>query len=567
MSLRYGYLDKPENLRLVCMFDAAFCVRRDNSSQGGYIVMLVPESTFHGKESEYHVIDWKSSKLPRVARSSLGAEAQAAGLATDSIDFICKFWDHIQCPNFTLEQLLHRPSDLRPTLVTDAKALYDSYFREGSTSSITDKRIGLEVQVMKERLQDLGGTMKWISSERQFADSLTKDATKQLLADRLRYHKIKLTWDPDYQAAKKKSLADRNSSRDEFAVAKPSKDKEIRTMDESEEQEMSETPPKEVPVEAFALVALTKEAIEYVDVSKNVAVTDYNAVTVDDEFLEYEAPASHGMAMAVYFKELLTYVAVKFQGIVFALLWMVGQLPGAEAMIAPEEEGQCGLDEMSMEENYGVFEVAVVTLLLVITGLCYWAGRMNGWQRGRTHRLHERHIGYNRAVARNSELEDEVEKLKTSLTQFRELSYNYGRGLVGLRDENYSITEHVWNLEAILHEKDEALQELRDEMDVVNHTLARHVNYRIEARRILERADREMQDHYAVCPFRRPVWCARYGRVWHYHRDCQSLDHAVSREIPPCTFCAGRQTIPPRDPITGTALIQDIQQWFQNVVD
>ena len=50
--------------------------------------MLVPESMFHGKESEYHVIDWKSSKLPRVARSSLGAEAQAVGQAADPVDFI-----------------------------------------------------------------------------------------------------------------------------------------------------------------------------------------------------------------------------------------------------------------------------------------------------------------------------------------------------------------------------------------------------------------------------------------------------------------------------------------------
>ena len=57
--------------------------------------------------------------------------------------------------------------------------------------------------------------MKWISSERQFADSLTKEQTRQLLADRLRYHRLKLTWDPEYQAAKKKSVEDRNRSRDE----------------------------------------------------------------------------------------------------------------------------------------------------------------------------------------------------------------------------------------------------------------------------------------------------------------------------------------------------------------
>lgn len=121
----------------------------------------------------------------------MGAEAQAAGQAADSVDFICKFWDHMCYPEKTLEQLLQSPSELKPTLITDAKALYDSYFREGATSSMTDKRVGLEIQVTKERMQKLGGTMKWISSERQFADILTKEQTRQLLADRLRYRRLR----------------------------------------------------------------------------------------------------------------------------------------------------------------------------------------------------------------------------------------------------------------------------------------------------------------------------------------------------------------------------------------
>ena len=55
------------------------------------------------------------------------------------------------------------------------------------------------------------------SSERQYADSLTKETTRQLLADRLWYGRIKLSWDPNYFAAKKKKLADRIASRDEFS--------------------------------------------------------------------------------------------------------------------------------------------------------------------------------------------------------------------------------------------------------------------------------------------------------------------------------------------------------------
>ena len=56
-----------------------------------------------------------------------------------------------------------------------------------------------------------------MSSERQFADGLTKFGTRQLLADRLRYGKVKYTWDPDYVASKRKGYEERQQSRQEFA--------------------------------------------------------------------------------------------------------------------------------------------------------------------------------------------------------------------------------------------------------------------------------------------------------------------------------------------------------------
>ena len=80
-------------------------------------------------------------------------------------------------------------------MVTDAKALYDSFHREGYGNSVVDKRVSLEVRVMKERLLALGGSLRWMSSERQLADGLTKESARGLLADRLRYGKLKLIWD------------------------------------------------------------------------------------------------------------------------------------------------------------------------------------------------------------------------------------------------------------------------------------------------------------------------------------------------------------------------------------
>ena len=146
--LCYEHLCGLEDLRLVIMVDAVFGIRRDGSCQGGYLIILVPKITFDGIEGPYHEIDWQSTKLPRVARSNLGAEAQSASQACDNMDFVCRYYQHLLEPNKLLANILKKPSPLEPMLITDAKALYDSYHRESLSSGFTDKRTGLEIKVL-----------------------------------------------------------------------------------------------------------------------------------------------------------------------------------------------------------------------------------------------------------------------------------------------------------------------------------------------------------------------------------------------------------------------------------
>ena len=223
VHLRYDPLGDLKDLRLATMFDAALGVRHDGSSQGGYIILMVHKDAFAGIESSYHVMDWRSFKLPRVAQSSLAAEAQAAGQAVDATDFVVRYWHMLFNPTSTLKETLDcRQFSLAPTLITDAKALYDSFHRETINHSATDRRTSLEIRVMKEQVQSMGGSFRWISSERQFGDGFTKLAARQLLADRVRHHKVKFTWDPDYVAAKKKSASARAESRMEFTTTSSS---------------------------------------------------------------------------------------------------------------------------------------------------------------------------------------------------------------------------------------------------------------------------------------------------------------------------------------------------------
>ena len=209
VGLTFAPLGPMSDWRLVTAFDASFCSRADGTSQGGYFVLLAPKGILETGEDVYHILDWRSFKLPRVARSSLAAESQAAGCASDATEFACRYFEHLLKPQLKLAELLQVKSSLQPTMVTDAKSVYDSYRRESMSS--VDKRSGLEIRVVKEQLQSLGGQLRWVSSERQLADGLTKMSTRQSLADRLRHGKVKFLYDPAYTAAKKKPLSERQA--------------------------------------------------------------------------------------------------------------------------------------------------------------------------------------------------------------------------------------------------------------------------------------------------------------------------------------------------------------------
>ena len=106
-------------------------------------------------------------------------------------------------------------------LVVDAKSLYDSVRKETPIQGATDKRAAIEQLVLKEQLKETNSTLRWVSSERQLADGLTKVQARTLFAERLKGQQYKLVFDPAFQAAKKKTLSQRKQSeREGIAVQK-----------------------------------------------------------------------------------------------------------------------------------------------------------------------------------------------------------------------------------------------------------------------------------------------------------------------------------------------------------
>ena len=68
---------------LICFCDAAFVVRMDLASQGGYVIVATDRKAFKGDKCRYSTLAWRSFKLPRLCRSSLSAESQAMASALE----------------------------------------------------------------------------------------------------------------------------------------------------------------------------------------------------------------------------------------------------------------------------------------------------------------------------------------------------------------------------------------------------------------------------------------------------------------------------------------------------
>ena len=69
-------LEKHLNPCVVAYSDAAWNVRRDGSSQGGYLVFLTDLALLQNREAPLSLLSWASAKLTRVCRSSSAAEVE-----------------------------------------------------------------------------------------------------------------------------------------------------------------------------------------------------------------------------------------------------------------------------------------------------------------------------------------------------------------------------------------------------------------------------------------------------------------------------------------------------------
>ena len=195
--------------------DAAWGVRPDGSSQGGFLIYATSHDLHRGEEAPLGIIEWKSWKLTRKCRSSLSAESQAMADSVDMLNFVRLFFaDFLHAEGVDLR----RPDEILRLLpescaITDCKSLYDALEKNESLGlGLSEKRTSIEVMATRQQMRATGIKTRWVNSDRQLADVLTKATAPPASILKLQTTgRWKIVWDENYTSAKNLRKAKRDA--------------------------------------------------------------------------------------------------------------------------------------------------------------------------------------------------------------------------------------------------------------------------------------------------------------------------------------------------------------------
>ena len=194
--------------------DAAHANLEAGASQQGHLTLAVRD-TVTDCRVPVSVLNWQSKKIKRVVRSSLAAEASSMSTCQEHLDWMRTMWEQMTRSEFVLENyeqfLKARPS----ILVTDCKSLYGAIHKEGAAPASTDKRLAIELAIIKAKAVSSETDLRWIDARYQIADCVTKHASKKseaVLQKILDVAQWMITAEEDMLDKRKQERKDRNNS-------------------------------------------------------------------------------------------------------------------------------------------------------------------------------------------------------------------------------------------------------------------------------------------------------------------------------------------------------------------
>eukprot|EP00435_Cladocopium_sp_Y103_P001074 s5062_g1.t1 len=196
----------PTEVCFVAWSDAALGNRPNGGSTGGYVVAATSPDLLEGKPATLNFVAWRSGRLPRVARSSLAAEVQAFSEAEEELMWCRLQWAEMCGKNVPFKQPETIVASVKGVMVTDAKSLYDVIQKGDQATSgigLKEKYSALEIMSVVQRLELCKTMTRWVHSDAQIADALTKRLSTSALKRVLSVNTWTLVEDPTFTSAKR----------------------------------------------------------------------------------------------------------------------------------------------------------------------------------------------------------------------------------------------------------------------------------------------------------------------------------------------------------------------------
>ncbi|CAE7512755.1 GIP [Symbiodinium pilosum] len=178
------------DIRHFVISDSAHDPSGRTKPQHGWLQGITTPSLNRGLKAPVSLMMWRSRKLRRKAGNTLLCESIALSTSLGSLERQAAVWLSLTTSDFRAKQIVQESAselrgqatviaedcpgyvDPRAIAVVDAKSLYDGVHSEQPNGE--DDRSALEMAVIQESLQALGGRIRWVPHNRNPADGLTK---------------------------------------------------------------------------------------------------------------------------------------------------------------------------------------------------------------------------------------------------------------------------------------------------------------------------------------------------------------------------------------------------------
>ena len=194
-----------EPLGLYAWVDAGNQNRHDGGSTQGILIGLAPTSMMQGALGKVSLMSWHSNKIDRACRSPGASESQAAISGEDLLYFARYEWSEICFGGLDVRDPDSCVRKVPGTLITDSRNVYDKLSTEVLTIKGAERKSNLELLSVKEAQQRTDLQVRWVHSEAQLANSLTKQNGGHELE---LYYKMGHSWriveDPSMRSARKR---------------------------------------------------------------------------------------------------------------------------------------------------------------------------------------------------------------------------------------------------------------------------------------------------------------------------------------------------------------------------